>query len=152
MAGPIAGNLIAVTVNGQKLRCQTAGTLTITVNTTTAAACKPDDATPPESASWVTATADSRAWNITCSMKAFLDDLQLSGHDVAALIIANTPNVEVEFGSTAGQHDFPEDIVYSGPAIVSSWSFAAPGTGEATHDMTFTGNGALAQDRVPVVT
>lgn len=152
MAGSIAGNLLAVKVNGQKLRCQTAATLTITVNTTADAACKPDDATPPESASWITATNDSRAWNLTCDMKAFLDDLQLSGHDIAALIIANTPNVEVEFGSTPGQHDYPEDITYSGPAIISSWSLAAPATGEATHSLTFTGNGPLVLERVPVVT
>src|SRR6478609_8860715 len=146
MATPIAGNLIAVTVNGQKQRCQTAGTLSITTNLTTEPACKPDDATPPESAGWVSQSVDSKAWNVTVSMKAFLDDLQLNGHDLAELIISGQPDVEVEFGSTAGQHDYPEDIVYSGPAIISSWNFAAPATGGATHDVTFTGNGPLVLD------
>lgn len=152
MAGSIAGNLIALTVRGQKLRCQTAGNLTITVNTTTDPACKPDDASAPETASWTDVTADSRTWQITCAMKAFLDDLQLSGHDIAALIIANDMVVEVEFGSTPGQHDFPEDITYSGSALITNWSFDAPATGGATHDLTFVGKGALAQERVPVVT
>lgn len=152
MAGSIAGNLIALKVGGQKLRCQTAGTLTIAVNTTTEPACKPDDATPPEQAGWTTQSNDSRTWNVSVDVKSFLDDLQLSGHDIAALIIANDNEVEIAFGSTAGQHGNPENIVYTGPALITNWTWVAPATGGATHSITFQGNGPLAQSRVPVVT
>lgn len=153
MATSIAGNLLAVTVNGQKIRCQTAGTLTLTANLTTDAACKPDDATPPEQAGWLTRTVDSRDWSLSVNMKVFLDDLELSGHDLAARFIDNQLVLDdVEFGSTPGQHDYPEDIIYSGQGIIASLTIDGPATGEATHALTIQGNGPLTQQRIPVTT
>lgn len=152
MAGSIQGKLLAVTVNGTKLRCQTDGTLTLTANLTEEDPCKPDDDTPIEEAGWVTRSVDSRDWSIAVSAKSFLDTIQANGSDMAELFVNGDLEVEAEFLSTPGQHDFPEDIVYSGSALISSLTLNAPVSGGSTYDLELSGNGPLAFTRIPVTT
>lgn len=150
MAGSIGGKLLAVTVNGVRIRCQTDATLTLTTNMTDDDPCKPDDNTPAAEASYVTRTVDSRDWTLSVSAKSFLDNIEMNQSDLSELFIQGNLDAEVEFLSTPGQHNYPEDVVYSGSAIISSITINAPASGASTHDTEFSGNGPMSITRIPV--
>lgn len=152
MAKAIPGKLLAVTINGQKYRCQTDGSLNITANLSEDDPCKPDDQSTPAEAGWVTRSVDSRDWSMSFSAKSFSDNIQAHNSDVSSLMIDGDLDVEVEFLTTPGQHSFPEDIVYSGSGILANFTLNAPVTGGSTYDVEVSGNGPLTLTRIPATT
>lgn len=145
MAGAISGKLMAFTVNGTKVRCQTSGTLTITKDISTDDPCKDDDF-------WTTGTVTSKGWSASLDAKQFLDDIQLNQMDIVDLMLSSDDPVELEFLTTPGDHNYPVDVVLSGEAFMNNVNLDTPANATATYTVDFTGNGPLTQARIPVTT
>lgn len=153
MAGKMPGKLLALTIGGRKLRCQTNGTLTLGTSLTQDDPCKPDDVSPGSAdAEWETSTADSRNWKISVDAASFLDDLRENGFDLIEQFVSGSLAVEAEFLTTPGDHDFPEDVVFSGSGLMDTLTLNAPAKGNSTYTVSITGNGAPTFTRIPVTT
>lgn len=153
MAG-ISGKLLRVKFADKYLKCQLDATLNLTVNTTEDEACKPDGDTPETSASWVSNTVDSQGWNISVNSQAFLDavDDQLTQADILELMVEGNLEGEVEFLSTPGQHNYPEDQLFEGTVLISNFSLNAPSSGVANYDLDLIGQGQPTFTRIPATT
>lgn len=153
MAGKLPGKLLAVTIGGRKLRCQTSGTLTLGTSLTQDDPCKPDDvSTGSIEGEWETSSLNSRNWKIAVDASSFLDDLRLNELDLIELFVGGELEVDVEFLTTPGDHAFPEDMIFSGSGLIDTLTLNAPAAGNSTYNVSITGNGAPAFTRVPVVT
>lgn len=153
MAGKMPGKLLAITLGGRKLRCQTNGVLTLGTSLTVAEVCKPDDVTPDSvDAQWETHTVDTRNWKITVDAASFLDDLRENGFDIIGQFVSGSLDVEVEFLTTPGTHDFPEDVIFAGLGSIDTVTLNAPVKGDSTYSVAITGNGAPTFTRIPVTT
>lgn len=153
MAGKLPGKLLAVTINGRKLRCQTNGTLTLGTSLTQDDPCKPDDvSTGTVAGQWETSTVNSRNWKIAIDAASFLDDLRLNQMDLIELFVGGDLEVDVEFLTTPGDHDFPEDVIFSGSGLIDSLTLNAAAAGNSNYNVSITGNGAPAFSRIPVST
>lgn len=153
MAGKMPGKLLALTIGGRKLRCQTNGTLTLGTSLTQDDPCKPDDvSTGTVAGEWETSTVDSRNWKISVDAASFLDDLRENGFDLVDQFVNESLAVEVEFLTTPGDHDFPEDVVFSGSGLIDTLTLNAPAKGNSTYTASITGNGAPTFTRIPVTT
>lgn len=153
MAGKMPGKLLALTIGGRKLRCQTTGTLTLGTSLTQDDPCKPDDTSPGSVAGeWETSTVDSRNWKISVDAAAFLDDLRENEWDLTTQFVTGDLDVDVEFLTTPGDHDFPEDVIFSGPGLIDTLTINAPAKGNGTYTISITGNGAPTFTRIPVTT
>lgn len=145
MAGAISGKLLAFTVNGIKIRCQTDGNITITKDVTTDDPCKDDGG-------WSTGNVTNKSWTGSFSAKAFLDDIQSNQLDVIDLMLNGDDPVEIEFLTTPGDHNFPIDVVLSGEAFLNNFSWDAPANATSTYTVDITGNGQLTKVEIPVTT
>lgn len=153
MAGKMPGKLLALTIGGRKLRCQTNGTLTLGTSLTQDDPCKPDDVSPGSTdGEWETSSLDSRNWKISVDATSFLDDLRENGFDLIDQFISGSLDVDAEFLTTPGEHDFPEDVIFSGPGILDTLTLNAPAKGNSTYTVSITGNGAPTFTRIPVTT
>lgn len=153
MAGKMPGKLLALTVDGRKLRCQTNGTLTLGTSLTVDDICKPDDVSPGAAdAEWETHVIDSRNWKISVDAASFLDDLRENGFDLIEQFISDSLAVEVEFLTTPGDHDFPEDVIFAGLGSMDTLTLNAPAKGNSTYSVAITGNGVPTFTRIPVTT
>lgn len=144
MATAVNGKLLAVTINGTKVRCQTDATLTIGKDTESGEACKDDSG-------WAENFVTSKNWSISMTAKAFLDSIELNQSDIIELMLANDDAVEVEFLSDASTGTSAENIVFSGYAIMSNFDWSTP-VGESTYTVDFTGTGEPTFNRIPVTT
>jgi hypothetical protein len=145
MASAISGKLLAFTINGVKVRCQTAGNLTIEKEISTDDPCK-------DESGWVTGTVTSKSWSGSFDAKQFLDDIQMNQLDIVDLMLASDDPIELEFLTTPGDHNYPVDVVLAGEAYLNSASLDTPAGETATYTVDFTGNGPLTQTRIPVTT
>lgn len=153
MAGKMPGKLLALTIGGQKIRCQTTGTLTLGTSLTQDDPCKPDDVDAGTvEGEWETSSIDSRNWKISVDFASFLDDLRENQFDLVTTFVGGDLNVEVEFLTTPGDHDFPEDVIFAGPGIIDTLTLNAPAKGNGTNTISITGNGAPTFTRIPVST
>lgn len=144
MATAVNGKLLAVTIGGTKVRCQTEATLTIGKDTESGEPCKDDNG-------WVDNYVTSKNWSISMTAKAFLDSIELNQSDIIELMLANDDTVEVEFLSDASTGASAENVVFAGDAIMSNFDWSAP-VGESTYTVDFTGTGTPTYTRIPVTT
>ena len=152
MAGALQGKLIGVKIEGDYIRCQTDGTLAITVNTTDDDACKPTETDTTNGASWTTHSVDSKAWTVSVTGKTFADSVTgaIDNSGIAALMLGN-PSVEMTFQTIkTTDYDFPNIFVWEGTGTLTSFTQNAPIDGDATYDLEITGNGALTYTETPV--
>lgn len=145
------GKLLALTVGGRKLRCQTNGTLTLGTSLTQDDPCKPDDVSTG-TATWESSVIDTQNWKISVDAASFLDDLRENGFDLIEQAVSGSLNVEVEFLTTPGDHDFPEDVIFSGSGIMDTITLNTPAKGNSTYTVAITGNGEPSFTRIPVST
>jgi len=154
--GKLTGNIFGVQVNGEWLDCQTSATLNTTVNVSEDAPCKVLDGTGDASGiPFVTRTADSRDWSIDVDGSLLRDSMVSANADIdlGKLFVDGDVYIDAVYFRTAiGQTQSDVDAIYSGPAILTSFSITAPDTGAATTSTTFTGNGTLTRTTVPVTT
>ena len=153
MAGALQGKLIGVKVNGTYIRCQTDGTLAITVNTTDDDPCKPTETETTNGSSWTTHTVGSKGWTISVTGKTFADVLTgfIDNSEIAGLMITGDPSVEVTFQTIkTTDYDYTNVFVYEGTGTLTSFTQNAPIEGDATYDLEITGNGALTYTETPV--
>lgn len=146
MAGVLQGKLIGVRVNGSNIRCQTDATLAITIDTTDNGDCKPLEAQSTNSNSWITHTVSTKKWTISVSAKSFVDQVTgaLDNGDIALMLTAGTPEVEIVFQTTRTvDYDFDHIFIYEGTGTITSFTQNAPIFGQSTYDLEVTGNGAL---------
>lgn len=145
----IHGRVMQVTWKGEKIRCQTDATLEIDKDVQTGAPCKDDGG-------WATKFVGQKTWNITCTVKNFLDSVSLNQLDLAEEMLSSTGDdpAVVTFTSTEGDeaHSGTEDATFSGDAILANFTWNAPGDAESTSDLTFEGTGPLTLTRTPVST
>lgn len=151
--GVIQGKLLAVSVDGTVIDCQTDATLNIAVETEETDPCKPVAGSASNSASWSDPTESSRNWSIDFSAKSFADSTGFNNADLIDLLVNGSAIVDVIFSTTeTSDYDHDEVQVFSGEGILSNFSLSAPSTGESTYDATITGKGKPTFTRTPATT
>jgi hypothetical protein len=151
----IPGNIIGVKIGNQWLQCQAESTLNMTGNVSEDAPCKNLDGDEDDEDVWVTRTVDSKDWNITVNQSLLADSLAAENEDIdlGGLFTDGSLYVDsVQFANKANTRFSDYNFVYSGPAILTSFSITAGGTGANTTAATFTGNGKLSRVKTPVTT
>lgn len=145
----IPGSIIGVQIGSTWLDCQAEATLNIINNVSEDSPCKVLDGTAGSGkAPWITRTSDSRDWNVSVNGSLLRDSLVAANAAVnlAGLIISGDTSIEVLSFRTAEDQDQSDvDVVYSGPAILTGFTWTAPATGANTTSATFAGNGALTE-------
>lgn len=143
----IHGRIMQVTWGGAVIKCQTDATLEIDKDVQTGAPCKDDGG-------WATKFVGQKTWNITATVKNFLDSVPLNQLDLAEEMLSSTGDdpQTVTFTSTESEHSGTEDATFSGDAILANFTWNAPGDGESTSDLTFEGTGPLTLTRTPITT
>ena len=152
----IPGSVFGVMIGSKFLQCQAESTLNTTVNVSEDELCKDFSGTSGADAiPFVTRTADSRDWSIDVNGSLLKDSFAAANADIdlGKLFIDGAVYVDSVFFRTAiGQDAVDHDVIYSGPAILTSFSLTAGTTGANTTSATFTGNGALTRTVTPVTT
>lgn len=151
----IAGKLLRVKFGDKYIKCQADATLNFTNNFDEDGGCKPTGDELVGEGSWIERVIDTQDWSVTVSARVFLDALagsELTQADIIALNIAGNIDGEIEFLTTTGQHNQPNDIIITGPVVISSIALNAPYQGKATTDYEFQGNGQPTQSVIPVTT
>lgn len=144
MADQIPGSLLALSINGTALRCQTEATLELTINTAEGTPCKPSETETYKGGQWVTRTIESKDWQITMTAKAFADLIAMNQIQVSDLMINGDPVVQAVFGTTqTTDYDFPVTFAYSGEGILTGLTLNGPVDAESTYDVTILANGPL---------
>lgn len=152
MAQGIAGKLLRVKFGDKYIKCQLDATVNFTTNTTEDDPCKPDGESPEETARWIEREVDTQDWNVTVNHRSFLEEVgaQLDQSDIIELIVDGNIYGTVEVLTTPGQHNNEEDVVLEGPVVITDFSWNLPASGKANSDLTLSGNGKPAYDRIPV--
>lgn len=151
----IPGNVFGVQIGSVFLPCQTTATLNMTVNVSEDDPCKVLDGSAGGGIPYVTRTADSRDWSIDVDSSLLRDSMAAANADtdLGQLFVDGTVAIDnVLFRTAINQEASDVDVIYSGPAILTSFSISAPATGANTTSATFSGNGALTRETVPVTT
>jgi len=151
----VSGSIIGVQIGTAFLQCQAEATLNMIGNVSEDAPCKVLDGTSTSGIPWVTRTVDSKDWNVTVNQSLLRDSLaaENDGVNLGKIFIDTDLQVaNVLFRTAEDQEAMDSDMIYSGPAILSGFSITAPATGANTTAATFSGNGALTYQFIPVTT
>lgn len=153
--GVLQGKLLAVSVGGTVIDCQTDATLNITVETEESDPCKPTAGEASNDASWSDPTEGAKSWTLDFSAKSFAQSTGFNQADLIELLVNGSSIVEVQFATTQTS-DFGEENnetqVFSGTGILNNFSLNAPAVGESTYDATVTGKGKPTFVRTPITT
>lgn len=153
----LSGKVVGINVQDPEtlemkwLDCQVDATLNLTTDTEEEESCKPspDEIATIGDVPYGEFTASKRTWDISVSQKIVKGIFEAAGIDIADLWVQGLLNVQVEFMTNPNQEVFAYDIVYSGAAIITGYTFNAPETGASTADITLQGTGEITRNVVP---
>lgn len=149
------GKLLSGTFNGLPLNCQTAGTLTVTVNTEEVPPCKPSEGESLADTEWLDNDVVSRAWSLTIDGNQIADEVsgKVSHMDILEALVEGSPVGEFTFGTTQIEgYDHPYIWIFEGTGVITSFSAEGGETGAATYSLEITGKGKPTFVKTPVTT
>lgn len=144
MAGKrIEGKMLLVGFDEKYFDCQSSASLTITRNTTETDACKPINGDVDE-AGWTETTSSSRTWTISMSGAVFNEvatgATSTNNLGIIEKMLNGDGQVEVVYRTNSA---LGAGYMYTGTAIVTSYTENADVEGNASFDVEFQGTGAL---------
>lgn len=151
----ISGKLLRLKFNDKYIKCQLDASVSLNNTFDEEADCKPEGTDLVSTSSYVTRILESQDTTVSTSYRLFLDALDgaaLTQSDLIQLNIDGDVYGEVEFLTTPGQHNEPNNLVLTIPVVISSIGLEAPATGRASGTIEFLGNGKPTQSLLPVTT
>lgn len=132
--GTIRGALIGLKINDNFVSCETSCEFTFDVNMLAAAA--------PDSGRWAHFIPGLRSWKMTVNMNLLLASV---GADIKTVLqaVITGESVQLQFRTNMSISPY---LIISGTAYPQTGGITAPGKGNATATVTFTGSGPFTTD------
>ena len=140
MAG-FEGKVIYVSVNGQQVQCETSARFNMDTNITPISRCK-------GSSRFTKHIKGRNTWNIEVDANALLNDIATNQFDILEAMM-NDGIVDVMFQSDPLYYLNDEKFVMAGSAVITNFSWEAPGADGSTWNATFQGAGPISIVREP---
>lgn len=132
--GTIRGALIGLKINDSFVSCETSCEFSFDVNMLAAS--------PPDSGRWASFIPGLRSWKMTVNMNLLLASV---GADIKTVLQAVITGEAVQLQFRTNVSISPHMII-SGTAYPQTGGITAPGKGNATANVTFTGSGPFTTD------
>ena len=144
MAGKrIEGKMLLVGFDEKYFDCQSSASLTITRNTTETDACKPINGDSFDEGGWAENSSSSRTWTISMSGAVFNEvatgATSTNNLGIIEKMLNGDGQVEVVYRTNSA---LGAGYMYTGTAIVTSYTENADVEGNASFDVEFLGTGA----------
>lgn len=151
MAKAIPGKAYGIRFKTVYFDCQTDLTFETSADITTDEACKPNPSEPWTDANFTTSTVNSKSWTASGTFRA--TDANVANQNTVLQEFKSGASGLLEIFTFDGANTpLAYDTVISGEAIISSISLNGPVDGNATYDISFTGNGDYDIVTLPVTT